>query len=100
MIMSARSLRLSSVFKFGFAASLCVFMPFSSFFGLRGLFGAPGVYGNGRPVFGFAALVIAILLGCLMPLLNAAILTLGTLILRVFRDVAPDLEARDDNSVI
>ncbi|KQX22682.1 MULTISPECIES: hypothetical protein [unclassified Sphingomonas] len=86
-----------SVFRFGYLASLCIFLPISTVFGISALFGGKGVYSNGQPIYGIGALLLAILLGFVFPLFGAAILWLGTAVLRLAEDRAPLLQIKSED---
>jgi hypothetical protein len=93
---SVARLKLSSAFKYGYAAMLALFLPIMLIFGIIGLIGGTVVYQNGQPVYGVAALVTAIVLAFVLPAVIALWLLIGTAILRFLKDRAPVLTAKED----
>lgn len=78
-------LTIGSTFRFGYLASLAVFLPFLLACGISGAFGGRGTYLNGHAVHGVRALVVTLVLALLFPLFGATILSLGTVVLRIVR---------------
>ena len=94
MKVQPKDIELGSVFKFGFSASLCIFLPFGLIMGLSSFFGGSAVFSNGHPVYGVRGLLTALVLSFLFPLLGAVVLFLGTIPLQLMGARAPQLRVR------
>lgn len=90
-------LRFRSVFKLGYLASLALSVPFFLLAALLALrSGSTAIQLNGQPVHGLTALTAAVVGAIVAPLVPAAFLTLGTMLVLVVggRRVRIGLRAR------
>lgn len=83
-----------SLFKIGYFSLLGFVLPFAVVCGLLAMGGADTVQFNGRYIHGTGALPAAIGLGIVLPAIFAGLLTLGGLIMRIFKRLLPGLALR------
>jgi hypothetical protein len=83
MKLPTKDIRTLSAFKLFYVAGFCFFLPICIILGLIGASGGDAVYANGQPVYGGAAVVTALLLSVIMPLVISIALTLGFALLKL-----------------
>lgn len=83
-----------SVFKVGYFSVLGFALPLALVAGLLALGGADTVSFNGGYVHGVGGLVAGILIGLILPVIFAAFMVLGSLVVRLSRSRGPRLDLR------